>query len=71
MILNKIINGAEKHIDNKNLQITIKINIMLELGPDENNTVGKTDKGSEILWLCIKKEKLEQKRQKQSRRKVD
>ena len=50
--------------------MTIMINIMLELGPDENNTVGKTDKGSEILWLCIKKEKLEQKRQKQSRRKV-
>ncbi len=30
-------------MDNKNLQITIKINTMLELGPDENNTVGKTD----------------------------
>lgn len=71
MILNKIINGVEKHIDIKNLQMTIMINIMLELGPDENNTVGKNDKGSEILWLCIKKEKIEQKRQKQSRRKVD
>jgi len=41
LILNKIINGAEKHIDNKNLQMTIMINIMLELGLDENNIVEK------------------------------
>ena len=33
--------NTEKHIDNKNLQMTIMINIMLELGLDENNIVGK------------------------------
>ena len=52
MILNKIINGAEKHIDNKNLQMTIMINIMLELGLDENNIVGKLTLKN---WITIKK----------------
>lgn len=52
MILNKIINGAEKHIDNKNLQMTIMINIMLESGLDENNIVGKLTLKN---WITIKK----------------